>query len=85
MLLKASMHKKSLVFSPDEGICLSLFQSTDHKYLCIFNGWLVWVNGPLRQYFSLYRAVSQRERKRSEKIEESKNEKKKKRLHLLQA
>ena len=30
--------------------------------------WLVgcfWLNGPLRQYFSLYRAVSQRERKMS--------------------
>ena len=26
-------------------------------------GWLFWANGPLRQYFSLYRAVSQRERK----------------------
>ena len=24
-------------------------------------GWLIWANGPLRQYFSLYRAVSQRE------------------------
>ena len=32
-------------------------------------GWLVvfWLNGPLRQYFSLYRAVSQREGERKEK------------------
>ena len=33
-------------------------------------GWLVgcfWFNGPLRQYFSLYRAVSQREGERREK------------------
>ena len=30
-------------------------------------------NGPLRQYFSLYRAVSQREGERGEKIDESKN------------
>ena len=30
-------------------------------------------NGPLRQYFSLYRAVSQREGERREKIDESKN------------
>ena len=32
-------------------------------------GWLVGYgfNGPLRQYFSLYRAVSQREGKRDEK------------------
>ena len=30
-------------------------------------------NGPLRQYFSLYRAVSQRERERGERIDESKN------------
>ena len=39
-------------------------------------GWLVscfWFNGPLRQYFSLYRAVSQRGRKRREIIEESEN------------
>ena len=37
--------------------------------------WLVgcsWFNGPLRQYFSLYRAISQREGER-EKTEESKN------------
>ena len=35
-----------------------------------FNGWLVGCfgfNGPLRQYFSLYRAVSQREGERKEK------------------
>ena len=30
-------------------------------------------NGPLRQYFSLYRAVSQREGERGERIDESKN------------
>ena len=30
-------------------------------------------NGPLRQYFSLYQAVSQREGERGEKIDESKN------------
>ena len=39
-------------------------------------GWLVCClgfNGPLRQYFSLYRAVSQREGERGEKIDESKN------------
>ena len=33
----------------------------------IFIGWLVgcfWFNGPLRQYFSLYRAVYQREGER---------------------
>ena len=32
--------------------------------------WLFWVFGPLRQYFSLYRAVSQRGRKKREKIDE---------------
>ena len=38
-------------------------------------GWLVVLgfNGPLRQYFSLYRAVSQREGERGERIDESKN------------
>ena len=30
-------------------------------------------SGPLRQYFSLYRAVSQREGERRERIDESKN------------
>ena len=34
---------------------------------------LVGFNGPLRQYFSLYRAVTQRRRKRREKIDERKN------------
>ena len=36
-------------------------------------GWLFWVYGPLRQYFSLYQAVSQREGEREERIDESKN------------
>ena len=40
-------------------------------------GWLVGcfgLNGPLRQYFSLYRAVSQKEGERKEKkIDERKN------------
>ena len=38
-------------------------------------GWLVDLgfNGPLRQYFSLYRAVSQREGEREERIDESEN------------
>ena len=37
---------------------------------CFGFGWLVGCfgfNGPLRQYFSLYRAVSQREEEREEK------------------
>ena len=40
---------------------------------------LIWLvgcfgfNGPLRQYFSLYQAVSQREGERGERIDESKN------------
>ena len=37
-------------------------------------GWLFGVYGPLRQYFSLFRAVSQREGEREEKrIDEGKN------------
>ena len=39
-------------------------------------------NAPLRQYFSLYRAVSQREGERGERIDESKNNP---HPHLLQA
>ena len=42
----------------------------------VLDGWLVGCfgfNGPLTQYFSLYRAVSQREGERRERIDESKN------------
>ena len=53
----------------------------DVKIICVsfwllsLVGWLVGFgfNGPLRQYFSLYRAVSQREGEREERIDESKN------------
>ena len=51
---------------------------TTHKWI-----WLVscfGFNGPLRQYFSLYRAVFQRGRKKREKIDERENV-----PHLLQA
>ena len=55
--------------------------ASDANFICavatIFDFWLVGCfgfNGPLRQYFSLYRAVSQREGERGEKrIDESKN------------
>ena len=43
---------------------------TDGWMDCLFVGWLVGcvrLNGPLRQYFSLYRAVSQREGERKER------------------
>ena len=42
--------------------------------ISLFSIWLVGCfgfNGPLRQYFSLYRAVSQREGERRERIDES--------------
>ena len=42
----------------------------------VLSSWLVGCfgfKGPLRQYFSLYRAVSQREGERRERIDESKN------------
>ena len=49
--------------------------------------WLVGFgfNGPLRQYFSLYRAVSQRAGERGERIDESKNVQTSPHPHLLQA
>ena len=43
---------------------------TDGWIVCLFVGWLVGcvrLNGALRQYFSLYRAVSQREGERKER------------------
>ena len=62
------------------------YETWEHKSSCtllkylsaeVFVGWLVGClgfNGPLRQYFSLYQAVSQREEEREEKrIDESKN------------
>ena len=42
--------------------------------LGLTDGWMdgcLGFNGPLRQYFSLYRAVSQREGERGERIDES--------------
>ena len=49
-------------------------RATDGWMDCLFVGWLVdWLvgcvrlNGPLGQYFSLYRAVSQREGERKER------------------
>ena len=42
------------------------------------------LNGPLRQYFSLYRAVSQRVRKKREKIDERKKFPNNPHPHLLQ-
>ena len=36
-------------------------------FLAWLVGWLFGLSGPLRQYFSLYRAVSQREGERGEK------------------
>ena len=59
--------------------CSVTFQGRDVLLIWIIVGqfgWLVgWFgfNGPLRQYFSLYRAVSQREGERGERIDESKN------------
>ena len=52
--------------------CERIFSSRSKE----FAHWLVGcfgLNGPLRQYFSLYRAVSQREGERRERIDESKN------------
>ena len=47
----------------------------DYSRSRVWFGWFgcFGFNGPLRQYFSLYRAVSQREGERRERIDESKN------------
>ena len=50
--------------------CIYRYISTLLQALCLGGGrvgWLYWVNGPLRQYFSLYRTLSQREGNRGEK------------------
>ena len=38
-----------------------------HRVVRKLVGWLFWVYGPLRQYFSLYQAASQREREKEER------------------
>ena len=68
--------------------CYADRNTLGYHYLCLLCGqkyfkyrwqvvsWLVGCfgfNGPLRQYFSLYRAVSQRGGERGERIDESKN------------
>ena len=55
------------------GPCPTLIQIVGRPGTGWLVGWLFGFNGPLRQYFSLYRAVSQRERERRERIVESKN------------
>ena len=47
------------------------FAFTEH-FTELLVGWFGF-SGPLRQYFSLYRAVSEREGEREERIDESKN------------
>ena len=44
-----------------------------HRWSGQFVGWLFGFNSPLRQYFSLYRVVSQKEGERREMIDERKN------------
>ena len=61
----------------DQGLQSLLKSSLIRVYhVCSRVGWLVGCfgfNGPLRQYFSLYWTVSQREGERGERIDESKN------------
>ena len=72
---------------------LSMFMSSSLRLMSGANfppfvAWLVGCfgfSGPLRQYFSLYRAVSQREGEREERIEERKNVQTTPHPHLLQA
>ena len=52
--------------------CGTTFLCTNGEMENFLVGWFGF-NGPLRQYFSLYRTVSQREGERGERIDESKN------------
>ena len=60
-----------LLFKPQWSLVNSISYSSNSSVV----GWLVGFgfNGPFRQYFSLYRAVSQREGERGERIDKSKN------------
>ena len=50
-------------------VCQAPLESQVRKFVCLF---VFWLSDPLRQYFSLYRAVPQREGE-DERIVESKN------------
>ena len=77
-------HKYCITFEP-KGIvgsdCMSFLPELGHRHLLkamylLILDWLVgcfWLNGPLRQYFSLYRAVSRRKGERKEITDERKN------------
>ena len=52
---------------------ISLYMSSYEHIVCVGLVGCFGFSGPLSQYFSLYRAVSQREGERGERIEESKN------------
>ena len=55
-------------------ICMGGYNENDRIASPELIGWLFGLIGPLRHYFSLYRAVSQREGERKEKkIDERKN------------
>ena len=65
--------------------CISKIGSREHSLSISF--WLVgmWFQGPLRQYFSLYRAVSQREGERERYDRQEKNFRNKPDPHLMKA
>ena len=71
LVLGGTLNPNSLSLTHSHSLCLRL--------VSLFFKVVVWMvgcfgfNGPLRQYFSLYRAVSQREGERRERIDESKN------------
>ena len=59
-----------MTFETVESVYISVFDRVNYSFNIIDNGWLVGcfgLNGLLRQYFSLYRAVSQREGERGMK------------------
>ena len=72
-LLGAGHNTASLGLDGTENYIVGLFpalQTVGFSLAVARRGWLVGCfgfNGPLRQYFSLYRAVSQREGERGEK------------------
>ena len=68
--LFSSLVLKELKPCPEVFLQVLLLRVVVKVFLKVEVGWLVGccgLNGPLRQYFSLYRAVSQREGERKEK------------------
>ena len=71
-IMKCHIIFNMIEFSEDKEVHISVLRRR-FALMILFLVGCFGFNGPLRQYFSLYRVVSQREGEREERIVESKN------------